>query len=155
LPDGKRRNIYISSVTIGELRKFPSSDNAELLVQTLIDHDVIFVDYTKRIATDLLNNLQTYLPDGKKFQFIKHLEKVLHKEGVASARQWIEDDMKIVACAKSIKKIDAVLTSDTRTFLPIAEAMEVPCITMNEDNFPKDIFGQLDFRGTPKGKTKK
>ncbi len=149
LPQGGKRNIYISSVTIAELRKLPSSETAELLVQTLIAHDVIFIDYTKRIATDLLLNLQHYLPDGKKYQFIAHLEKVLKQEGVASARQWIEDDLKIIACAKSIRKIDVVLTSDIRTFLPIAQAMEVPCIAMSMDNFPKDIFGNLDFRNTP------
>ncbi|MBL7813537.1 MAG: hypothetical protein JNL70_00935 [Saprospiraceae bacterium] len=155
LPEGKKRCIYISSITIGELRKLPQSDNVNLLVETLIEHDVIFVDYTKRIATDLLYNLEKYLPLGQKFQFVAHLEKVLKIDGVASARQWIEDDMKIVACAKSIKKLDVVLTSDARTFLPIAEAMEVPCITMNEDNFQKDIFGNLDFTGISQTKRKK
>lgn len=154
LPEGKKRCIYISAVTIGELRKLPESDNVNLLVETLIEHDVIFVDYTNRIATDLLINLEKYLPLGQKYQFLAHLEKVLKTEGVASARQWIEDDMKIVACAKSIKKLDVVLTCDARTFLPIAEAMEVPCITMDEDYFQKDIFGNLDFKGVPMPKKK-
>lgn len=147
LPENKKRCVYVSAITISELRKLPESDNVNLLVETLMQHDVIFVDYTKRIATDLLNNLQKYLPDAKKFQFLSHLEKVLKVQNVASARQWIEDDMKIIACAKSLKRVDAILTSDTRTFLPIADAMELPCITMDESNFPQDIFG-INIRGT-------
>jgi hypothetical protein len=148
LPENKPRSIYISSVTIGELRKLPILDNAQLIAEALIGMYVIFVDYSKKVATDLLFNLEKYLPDGKKFQFIAHLEKILKTEGVASARQWIEDDMKIAACAKSLKRIDAVLTSDVRTFLPIAELMELPCISMSEENFPKDMFGELDLRGS-------
>ena len=148
LSEKRQRSVYISSVTIGELRKLPQLDNTNLIAETLLGLDVIFVDYSKRVATDLLYNLEKYLPGSKKFQFLSHLEKVLKTEGVASARQWIEDDMKIAACAKSLKRIDAVLTSDIRTFIPIADLMELPCIYMNEENFPKDIFGNLDFRST-------
>ncbi len=154
LPEKKKRSVYVSSVTLGELRKLPQIDNANLIVESLLGLDVVFIDYSKRVATDLLYNLEKYLPDSKKFQFLAHLEKVLKAENVASARQWIGDDMKIAACAKSLKRIDAVLTSDKRTFIPIADLMELPCIYMSEENFPKDIFGNLDLRGTQTGKKK-
>lgn len=144
-PNGEKgkRNFYISAVTIAELRKLSSANIAKDLVLLFNTGDVTFVDFTKDIALKLNQNMEHYLPDGQKHQFIAYLEKELKAQQVANARQWVSDDLKIAACAKSLKSLDAVLTSDKNTFKLIADMLELPCVSMFKEEFESDLFSDI------------
>jgi hypothetical protein len=142
---GKRekRNFYISAISVAELRKLAAANTVKELVLLFNAGDVTFVDFTKDIALRLNQNLEHYLPDGQKHQFISYLEKELRANNIANARQWVSDDLKIAACAKSLKSLDAVLTSDKNTFRLIADTLELPCISMFKEEFASDLFGDI------------
>jgi hypothetical protein len=135
--------IYVSAISVAELLKLVRPENAIQEVALLFNtSDVVFVDFTKSIANFLQRSLEQYLPDGQKHVFIKQLEKELNEKNIMNARQWISDDLKIAATASTIKKLDVVLTSDRKTFFPITEKLEIPCIVT--DDLPLDLFGELD-----------
>ncbi|MEJ7679689.1 MAG: hypothetical protein WKG06_17880 [Segetibacter sp.] len=48
--------------------------------------------------------------------------------GAISARKWIDDDVKIAGSAKMVRKLDALLTGDYKTFLPVAKANGLTCL---------------------------
>ncbi|KAA5416003.1 hypothetical protein [Bacteroides cellulosilyticus] len=78
--------------------------------------------------------------------FTIRFEDDCRNSGCANFRNWISDDMKILSCVKQLcqqKRLDVILTSDERTFLPIAELMELPCLVLKKENFPTDLFGEL------------
>lgn len=139
----EKRQFYISAVTVSELRKLATSSTAKELVLLFSAGDVTFVDFTKDIALRLNQNLEHYLPEGQKHQFISFLEKELKANNVANARQWVSDDLKIAASAKSLRYLDAVLTSDKKTFKLIADTLELPCISMFKEEFASDLFGDI------------
>jgi hypothetical protein len=148
----ERRQYYISSVTVAELRKLAASNTVKDLVVLFNAGDVIFVDFTKDIALKLNQGLEHSLPDGQKHQFISYLEKELKANNVANARQWVSDDLKISASAKSIKQLDVVLTSDKNTFQKIADTLDVPCISMYKEQFVSDLFGEISVTVSKKNK---
>ncbi|MBX2928872.1 MAG: hypothetical protein KF852_13635 [Saprospiraceae bacterium] len=139
----EKRNFYISAVTIAELRKLAPANTAKDLVLLFNTGDVTFIDFTKDIALKLNQNLEQYLPAGQKHQFIAYLEKELKSKQVGNARQWVSDDLKIAACAKSVKNLDAVLTSDKNTFKLVADMLELPCVSMFKEEFANDLFGDI------------
>lgn len=139
----EKRNFYISAVTIAELRKLSPSNIAKDLVLLFNTGDVTFIDFTKDIALKINQHLEDYLPDGQKHQFIAYLEKESKAKQIGNARQWISDDLKIAACAKSVKNLDVVLTSDKNTFRLIADTLELPCISMFKEEFESDLFGYI------------
>ncbi len=139
----EKRNFYISAVTIAELRKLSPSNIAKDLVLLFNTGDVTFIDFTKDIALKINQHLEHYLPDGQKHQFIAYLEKESKAKQIGNARQWISDDLKIAACAKSVKNLDVVLTSDKNTFRLIADTLELPCISMFKEEFESDLFGYI------------
>ncbi len=142
--DGKsRRNFFISAITVSELRKLVAENTAKELVLLFGAGDVTFVDYSKDIALLLNRSLEESLPKGQKHQFIAYLEKELVARNFANVRQWVSDDLKIVASAKSIKKLDVALTSDKNTFKLIADTLEVPCVSMFQEDFEQDLFGDI------------
>lgn len=139
-----RHNFFISAVTLGELRKLSVETAAKDLVLLFSAGDVTFVDYTKDIALLLNRSLEEALPaTGQKHQFVRYLEKELAALGVANVRQWVSDDLKIVASAKSIKRLDVALTSDKNTFKLIADTLTVPCVSMFMEDFEQDLFGDI------------
>jgi len=147
-----RRNFFISAVTLGELRKLSVENLAKDLVLLFSTGDVTFVDYTKDIALLLQRSLENSLPAGQKHQFISFLEKELKARNYANARQWVSDDLKIVASAKSIKKLDVALTSDKNTFKLIADTLDIPCISMFMEDFEQDLFGDISIIPAKKSK---
>lgn len=147
-----RRNFLISAVTVGELRKLVVENVAKELVFLFGAADVTFVDYTKDIALLLHRSLKEALPEGTKHQFIRYLEKEVAARNIANVRQWVSDDMKIVASAKSIKGLDVVLTSDKNTFKLIADTLDVPCVSMFKEDFDHDLFGDISVIHTKKSK---
>lgn len=147
--DIKRRNYYVSAITVSELRKLNSNESISKKIVNLFDAaDVIFVDYTKDIANLTHRMLEESLPTGQKHQFIAYLEKELKVKNFANARQWVSDDLKIISSAKSVKNLDVVLTSDKNTFQLIAKQLEVPCISMYKDQFVFDLFGEISILKT-------
>lgn len=147
-----RRNFFISAVTLGELRKLSVENLAKDLVFLFGAGDVTFVDYTKDIALLLQRSLEDSLPSGQKHQFISFLEKELKARNYANARQWVSDDLKIVASAKSVKRLDVVLTSDKNTFKLIADTLDVPCVSMFMEDFEQDLFGDISVIPAKKSK---
>lgn len=146
LPNKKDNRIYyISSITVGELMKLTNRNatNSVINLFSKPSHNVRFVDYSTNIANLQNRKLEDYLPDGQKFQLISKLKKELDAENFMNARQWIIDDLKIAATAKSVKNLDVILTSDRKTFLPIAEKMQLPCLYMDKEKMNKDLFGEI------------
>lgn len=136
--------FYISAVTIGELRKNIADNIAKDLVTLFHTGDITFIDYTKDIALLLNRSLEEALPDGQKYQLIRYHEELLRKGGFVNARQWVSDDLKIIASAKAIKGLDVILTSDRRTFKALADKLGVPCLSMFKEDLSFDLFGNLE-----------
>jgi hypothetical protein len=139
----RKRIFYISAITIVELRKIASNDIALDLVRMFEFAEVEFVEFSQTTALSLNRALQNYLPDGQKHQFIKFMEEEWREKGVANIRQWVADDLKICGTAKSLKKLDVVLTGDHKTFKVIADKFDLPCLAMQDEDLPKDLFGDL------------
>ena len=78
-------------------------------------------------------------------QFLAALRTSAIQNGYINTRGWISDDLKIAATAKSLHKLDIILTSDKNTFLPIALKMGLPCLAMFEDQFQPDLFGGIEL----------
>ncbi len=148
-----RRQFYVSSVTVAELRKLAAPNTVKDIVLLFNSGDVTFVDFTKDIALRLNQSLENALPDGQKHQFISYLEKELRANNVANARQWVSDDLKISSSAKSLKELDAILTCDKNTFQKIADTLELPCISMYKEEFASDLFGEISVVVTKKIKS--
>ncbi len=140
----KRRTYYVSAITISELRRLEHDNSISKQIVLIFEAaDVTFVDYTKDIANLTIRMLDESLPKGQKHQFIAYLQKELIAKNFANARQWVSDDLKIIASAKSVKNLDVVLTSDKNTFQLIANQLEIPCIAMFRDQFQFDLFGEI------------
>jgi hypothetical protein len=139
----RRRWFYISVITLVELRKMVSENVAEDLVRMFEFADVEFVEFSQTTALSLNRALQNYLPDGQKHQFIKFIENEWREKGVANVRQWVADDLKICGTAKSLKKLDVVLTGDHKTFKVFADKFDLPCLAMQDEDLPKDLFGDI------------
>ena len=141
----QKRNFYISSLSITELRKLEKDNVAKELVRIFSASDVTFVDYTKNIALALNRSLETHLPEGQKHQFLSYLEKELKYSNVVSARQWVTTDLMIAGSAKSVKNLDVVLTSDKKTFKLIADTLDLPCLAMFKEEIDFDLFGKISI----------
>lgn len=61
--------------------------------------------------------------------------------GAINARKWIDDDVKIAGTAKMVRKLDALLTGDYKTFLPVAKQLGLPVYYTKD--IPVDMFGEL------------
>lgn len=142
---GTSRTFYISAITVGELTKMASDvPNDEMLIELFSSGDVAFVDYTKDIALSINGKLNKYLPDTTINQYVKQKEKELNEQNVFQARQYIVDDLKIIASANYLPKIDVILTSDKNTFLPIAEKFEL--MAVRPETLSEDLFGEIETR---------
>ncbi len=141
----RRRLFYISVITLVELRKMVSENIAEDLVRFFEFADVEYVEFSQTTALSLNRSIQHYLTDNEKHKFIKLLEEEWRKKGVANIRQWVSDDLKICGTAKSLKKLDVVLTGDHNTFKVIADKFDLPCLAMQDEDLPKDLFGEIDI----------
>lgn len=135
--------FYISAITISELRKHQTNDELiDDLIMLLNCGNVTFVDYTKETAQFLQKNYTNYLPGNQLKEIITELEKELATLGAATARKWIQDDLKIAASAKMLKKLDVLLTGDQKTFLTLALAMDLNVHYTKE--LPRNMFDDLD-----------
>lgn len=144
-----KRTFFISAITLSELRKKVMHDRSilESLLLIFNSSDLVFVDFTKEMAMQIHTHQEQLEQDPHLNKFLKELETDLNKDGIYQASGWVSDDLKIVATAKFFKgKIDAVLTGDEKTFVPIAERFGIPVV--NTFKLPLDMFDQLDVNIT-------
>lgn len=135
----KQYVFYISAISVAELTANLDRDLTSLLLKLFSAGDLTFVDFTKDIALTISNDIKNYLPKYSYSQFISKLEKELKNDNtVFNKRNWIIDDLKIASSAKSLKKLDVVLTADKKTFSPICEQLNIPYVETS--NLPKDLF---------------
>lgn len=140
LEDGKRRQYYVSSITVAELIRLANNNTYRSLAVLFPSSDLYFVDFTAQVA----ELMKKSIVDAEEMPaMLQRLRREMNEDHVQDAKYCIIDDVKIVACAKSIKKLDVVLTSDTKSFIPIAQAMQVPAISMHDDFLPRDLFGEI------------
>lgn len=138
--------FYVTSITIGELKRLETESVAKKIIETLSAGDVTFLPYGKAEAEVLNKAVFAWKKDIQPKVTLKQLEDDCKSKGCANFRNWISDDMKILSCVKHFhqqKKLDVILTSDERTFWPIADFMELPCMVLKRENFPRDLFGEL------------
>lgn len=138
------RRFYISAITVGELKNLQRPHSTKDIISIFNGADVMFVDYTKDIAIQMNNSLEKNLSSAQLTQWLDKQVRDFGSNSDVSARKWMSDDMKIIASAKAIKNVDVILTSDHKTFKPIADRLEVPCLTMKQEEFPCDIFGEIN-----------
>ena len=89
--------------------------------------------------------METHLPEGQKHQFLSYLKKELEGGSVVNVRQWVTTDLMIAGSAKSVKNLDAVLTSDKKTFKLIADTLDLPCLAMFKKEIDFDLFGKISI----------
>ena len=140
----KDLTFCISAITLAELNRGRLEDN--IIVEMIgLFGSVEFIDFNASTAILLQKDVTKYLGEGKKNQFMAELAKTLKENSIMSARQWLLDDLKIVACAKirhNLGQLDVILTSDTKTFVPFAQKFQLPCLTSLD--IPLDMFGNID-----------
>lgn len=138
----KKYMFYVSSVTIAEITR---GDNKQLFDALLIlfsSSELTFVDFTKDIAFQISQNIRKYIPAFSQKQLISFISKNLTDDNkYLNVRNWILDDLKIASTAKSVSKLDVILTADKKTFYPIAEKLKLPVIETN--NLPKTLFDDI------------
>lgn len=139
----KQYVFYVSAISVSELTANLDKDLTLVLLRLFSAGDLTFVDFTKDIALTITNNIKHYLPNFSINQFFSQLEKELkHNNTVFNKRNWIIDDLKIASSAKSLKKLDVVLTADKKTFSPICNQLEIPYVETS--NLPKDLFDDIN-----------
>tara|TARA_R110002096_G_scaffold352864_9_gene546093 strand:- start:1616 stop:2146 length:531 start_codon:yes stop_codon:yes gene_type:complete len=139
---GKEYVFYISAITISELSVAIDTDLLDILLILLNSGDITFVDFTKEIAFNLSRNIREQAPDYSINQILSHLEKELKGDNqITNTRNWIDNDFKIVSTAKSLRRLDVVLTADRRTFTPICQKLDIPYIETSD--LPKDMFNEI------------
>lgn len=142
LDGGTRRRYYISAISVAELIRLSDNNTYRSLALLFSSADLVFVDFTAQVA-ELMKKSIAEAEDVP--AVLQRLRREMNNDNVQDAKYCIIDDVKIVACAKSIKRLDVVLTSDTRSFIPIAQAMQVPAISMHDDFLPRDLFGEISI----------
>ena len=139
---GKEYVFYISAITISELSVAIDTDLLDILLILLNSGDITFVDFTKEIAFNLSRNIREQAPDYSINQILSHLEKELKGDNqITNTRNWVDNDFKIVSTAKSLRRLDVVLTADRRTFIPICQKLDIPYIETSD--LPKDMFNEI------------
>ncbi|MDR1980386.1 MAG: hypothetical protein LBQ39_02040 [Tannerellaceae bacterium] len=138
--------FYITSITIGELIKLETASISRKIIEIFYSGDVTFLPYGKSEAEEMNEFIQKYRKLKEPRKSLQAIEKVKKESGCINYRGWISDDMKILSCAKKLhdkKMLDVILTSDEKTFFPIAEIWELPCRCLNLQHFPRDMYGAL------------
>jgi hypothetical protein len=145
----EKPQFYITSITIGELRRLETASMFRKIIEILSAGDVTFVPYRKEEAIEVNSIIDLYKKAKSPQLSLKDLERAKKESGCINYREWISDDMKILSCAKTLydrKQLDVILTSDEKTFLPIAKFLELPCSVLNNKYFPRSLFGEIVYK---------
>jgi predicted nucleic acid-binding protein len=139
---GKSRTYYISAISIAELTRGNNTNILDNLLQLFNNSAMTIVDFTKDIAIQISKNIKDYAPGYNINQLLAQLKKeIKDSQDVSNIRNWVNDDLKIVSTAKSLNKLDIILTADKKTFLPIAKKLKLPVLQTN--SLPKDLFDEI------------
>ncbi len=126
-----------------ELSKLQIELKFERVTSLFTGAEVTFVDFTASIAASIPLLFDSILPDGQKFQWLKQLEQDLKFEGISWARQWVSDDLKIIASAHAQRrKLDALISSDTKVFAQLATKLDLPLV--QPDKIPTNPSGSIN-----------
>jgi hypothetical protein len=149
----KNRNeilrFYVTSITTGELRRLETASIFKKIAEVLSAGDVVYVPYGKEEAMEVNYIIEAYKKAKAPKLSLRDLEQAKRESGCINYRGWISDDMKILSCAKRLydrKQLDVILTSDEKTFLPIANFLKLPCSVPNGKYFPGDMFGNIVYK---------
>jgi hypothetical protein len=141
-------HFYITSITLGELERLETKTVFKTILEVFSAGDVSVVSYGKNEALEMhgiIGGHSGYKHKQAPHRFRQDMEKARRESGCINHRGWVSDDMKILSCAKRLydrKQLDIILTSDEKTFLPIADFLELPCRALNIKHFPLDMFGE-------------
>jgi len=140
--NGYNWKLYISAITISELTKGKSNYSIEELIELFNNPETTIINYSYKIAKNTLKKISEEDPNSIKL--FKDLVNTLKNENSSiNARKWISDDLKIAMSALSLNsQIDAVLTNDRKTFLPIAKFLGINVISV--EDIPLDLFGNIE-----------
>jgi predicted nucleic acid-binding protein len=139
-----KKYLYVSAITIAELKNMSNKSVFRDLVRLFSASDVVVVSFSKQVAELLNAKMRDGVIGSELQQLNKSLERQLKESNVGMAREWIRDDLKIITTALTLPNLDVVLTSDYKTFTPIAHQLEVPCIDMNNPQFSLNLLGEID-----------
>ena len=130
---GKKRNFFISSITIGELYdKSGDTKRAENIVRALNTKGLTFISFDNDIAEFMTGKYHAILGTSVLKDIARQLSFPEHD--LLHARQWIEKDVMIIASAE-YSNCDIILTMDKKTMLPIANKADYFCGVAEIDNF--------------------
>lgn len=139
----EKMQFFISSISVAELLKLASNDARRELILLFNTSYIKFVDFTQDDAIKIKKVLNSRFENGEDFAFLKNLRNVVAQTNAHNPRSCVVDDLKIVASASNVKKLDIVLTSDWNSFQPIADIFSLPCLSMKKENFQSDLFGKI------------
>ena len=142
--EGKGKNyvFYISAISVAELCGPSEKKLFDKLLSIFSSGDLTFVDFTKENAFNISRNIREYVPEYQHHQLINYIEKMREKDrAFYNVRNWVINDLKLASTARDLNNLDVVLTGDKRTFVPICEKLQVPCVVTSE--FPKDLLGEI------------
>lgn len=141
--NGKPRKFIISSIVLTELLvKENDQEKIKRILRVLNSTNVEFVDFD--IETSLLFNyeLYPYLSKEKLHKFAK--EFGFKTNDYMMAREWINRDFMIIMSGVS-NNADVILTSDHRTFYPLANKANAFCALTRKDLFEKPFKSVLNY----------
>jgi predicted nucleic acid-binding protein len=129
---GRKRQFYVSSVTISELLAKTPNGKAVEIINAINSENVTFVAFDNDIAELLNNTYHPILGKGALNDFAKQLSWPEHD--LVLAREWIQRDTMILASSQYVQA-DVILTNDKRTMYQTAKQGSVPCALSFPDYF--------------------
>lgn len=124
--NSKDRTFIISTITLTELLvKENDGEKIKRILKVLNSNNVEFVDFDLEIALRFNAVLYPHLAKPKLHEFAREFG---FKSGdFAMAREWIQRDFMILMTAIQ-NGVDAILTTDKRTFYPLSQKLNEPCV---------------------------
>ena len=121
---GRKRQFYVSSVTISELLSKTPNGKAVAIINAINSENVTFVAFDNDIAELLNNTYHALLGKAALNDFARQLSWPEHD--LVLAREWIQRDTMILASSQYVQA-DVILTSDKRTMYKTAKQASIPC----------------------------
>lgn len=138
----KRRTIVVSAISISEIVTITSDVELKNKILTVFNaSDVDIVPWSRAVAVYSNIFCQGYL--SKKQLNILADDTLPSIDNKVLAREYLLKDYMLITSA-SFYKCDVILTGDGKTFVPVADILQFPCIELSEDKFSFNdtyIFG--------------
>lgn len=116
-----------SSIVLSELSKFENKDAVDELQIIFDSPEIEIVNFTRKEASFIVNDMGKYLDQKHVNQYLKEMKEALASNNIFNPKNYISNDALIIACAKS-KSCDVVLSSDRKSFMPIAKQVNLPIL---------------------------